>query len=216
MITRSLKYVLALAWGLSSMTASAQQLTPEEAAVIQQYRAQQQAGANHQAAYGGQQGAQVVINGITLTPQQVAQLGSVPPGRYWYDAQTGAWGMEGGATQGFIQPGLPSGALSPSASNGRTGVFVNGRQLPQSDLMALQSAVGPIYPGRYWCNANADCGIEGNMQPLVNLRSNGSGDGVWSVGDGMVSSVEGNVGACFDNGTGETICWDEGLGSSSY
>ena len=141
-----------------------------------------------------QQGG-VVVNGAALTPQQEAQLGGQPgqiqPGQYWYDARTGAWGMQGAGVQGFVQPGLQLGTLQADASNGHTGVFINGRQLPQTDLMQLQQAVGsPVPPGRYWCEANGHCGQEGSPQPLVRIQLGGgsSGGGIpeWGSVEGVV------------------------------
>ena len=154
---------LALTWSvLSPITATAQ--TPP-------------AWGQPQPGFGQPMAQGIVVNGAAVSPQDLAQMGvqpgTLPAGRYWYDAQTGAWGQEGAGYQGFIQPGLRvGGPLQPNASNGRTGVFINGRQLPQGDLMSLQQAVGQQVPqGRYWCRANGDCGQEGNPQMLVNLHA---------------------------------------------
>jgi hypothetical protein len=51
----------------------------------------------------------VTINGIALSDEQRHTIEQqyrtrIPPGRYWYDAQCGAWGYEGGPTIGFIAP----------------------------------------------------------------------------------------------------------------
>lgn len=51
--------------------------------------------------------AQVVINGYLYQGQELAELeyylGSIPPGRYWLDVNTGYWGYEGDSTvQGNI------------------------------------------------------------------------------------------------------------------
>ena len=165
----------------------------------------------------------VVINGVVVTPHQLKQLGvqagQIQPGKYWYDAATGAWGLQGSGVQGFIQPGLQvGGALQANASNGRTGVYINGRQLPQSDLIQLQQAVGgQVPPGRYWCQANGNCGQEGNPQPLINLRNTG-GNRVNKngTGKGYNYSVDGEVGGCFEGAGGKMVCFDSGIGSSSY
>lgn len=57
--------------------------------------------------------AAVVINGEPLDPSGLGALGGhghgFAPGRYWYDAATGAWGHEGGPTAGFVTAGLSVG-----------------------------------------------------------------------------------------------------------
>lgn len=116
-----------------------------------------------QAASGGK----VVINGTRLSNEQVSSLEQaykvkIQDGAYWYDKACGAWGLQGGPTAGFILPNLDlGGPLSADASNGNTGVFVNGRQLHIYDVLALQQLLGPITPGWYWLDAQGNVGIEG-------------------------------------------------------
>lgn len=119
---------------------------------------------------------QVFINSVRMPENQIRALEMgyrvrIADGRYWYDARSGAWGVEGGPTAGLILPGLPvGGPLREDASAGRTGVLVNGRRLPTADLVALQQLTGPIQPGRYWVDANGDAGFEGGP-PIVNLHA---------------------------------------------
>lgn len=55
----------------------------------------------------------------------------------------GAWGKTGGPGLGLIAPGLPlPGTLRADASNGTTGVFINGRQLHLMDALGLQMYTG--------------------------------------------------------------------------
>ena len=90
-------------------------------------------------------------------------------GRYWYDRKCGAWGIEGGPALGILLPNLNlGGSLKANASNGNTGVYINGRQLHRVDLMALQSLTGPIARGRYWVDAMGNAGLEG-QRAIVNL-----------------------------------------------
>ena len=109
----------------------------------------------------------VVINRVELRPQQLARLNAIvgqgiPPGRYWYDRRCGAWGYEGHGAAGIMQAGLKfGGRLRANASRGRTGAFVNGRQLAKSDVKALQAMGIPVYPGRYWLDADGTGGVEG-------------------------------------------------------
>ncbi|MGH9901566.1 MAG: hypothetical protein ACRD68_07105, partial [Pyrinomonadaceae bacterium] len=92
----------------------------------------------------------------------------IPDGDYWYDRRCGAWGEEGGPTLGFILPGLNlGGRLKANASRGRTGVFVNGRELHRLDVLALQQIM-TVYRGRFWVDAHGNGGYEGGPA-LFNL-----------------------------------------------
>ncbi|MEO1485643.1 MAG: hypothetical protein AAFU57_07850 [Bacteroidota bacterium] len=82
-------------------------------------------------------------------------------GDYWYDARCGAWGLDKGPTLGFIPAGLRvGGRLKANASNGRSNVFVNGRELPSADVRALQRII-KVVPGRFWLDAKGNGGYEG-------------------------------------------------------
>ena len=136
----------------------------------------------------------VIINGQELAAAQIEELRQqygVDPvaGRYWYDPATGMFGLEGQAVAGFMMPGHQFGSLLQQASNGSTGVVVNGRQLPQQEVVYLMALFGtPVVPGRYWMDANGNIGLEGTSAPLVNLMQavqqqalNGAaGDNFWS------------------------------------
>jgi hypothetical protein len=128
--------------------------------------------------------AGVIVNGVPLDPssQQAIERAyrtTLVPGRYWYDPVSGVWGPEGGPSAGQIQAGLRlGGPLQSDASRGRTGVFVNGRELHALDVAALQRCVR-VMPGRYWVLANGVGGFE-NLPPSFNLAvlcggSNGGG-----------------------------------------
>ncbi len=118
----------------------------------------------------------VVINQARVPDDTLGMLEQqfqtkVPDGRYWYDAVSGAWGLESGPTLGFTLPGLPiGGRLRADASKGNTSIFINGRELPQSDVQGLQRLVGPILPGRYWVDGQGYAGYEGGPA-LFNLRA---------------------------------------------
>src|SRR3982751_944680 len=93
---------------------------------------------------------------------------------------SGAWGMHGGPTAGFTLAGLDlGGPLKADASAGNTGVFLNGRQLHQYDVLALMQLT-PVYQGRFWMDAMGNVGVEGqpaviNLWVLASQRSGGSG-----------------------------------------
>lgn len=148
---------------------------------------------------------EVVVNGVRLDTGTKDALETaygvrVPPARYWYDPVSGVWGLEGGPAQGQIHPGLRlGGPLRADASNGDTGVFVNGRQLHRLEVAALQRCT-PVYRGRYWIIANGIGGVEG-MPPSFNLAvlcGNAAGGG---------SSTQ-----CEDYGNGQFNCSNQRSG----
>jgi hypothetical protein len=111
------------------------------------------------------------VNGVPLSAAGAAilqRLGIRPlPGAYWYDSVSGAVGASGQGTSGFLPAGLPLGGPLPAdASNGTSGVFVNGRQLTAGEKAFLESVLGtPIAPGSYFLDANGDAGPQGG--PVV-------------------------------------------------
>ena len=144
----------------------------------------------------------VIINGVSLTDEQLRQLEQrfrlrIASGSYWYDQVSGAWGMQNGPTIGFTQPHLElGGPLQRDASNGNTGVFINGRELHQQDVMALRQLTPYVIPGRYWVDARGIGGYEGgppvfDLQALARAAGGGRG-GAWSYtsphGGGSVGS----------------------------
>ncbi len=120
---------------------------------------------------GGQ--AQITVNGRPLSPQDLQQLArsgvQIQPGAYWYDTKCGAWGVWGMPTAGFVAAGIPAAPLPPNASNGNTGIFINGRNLAMNEALYLQQlAQGPIMPGQYWLDAQGNAGQMGGP-PLINF-----------------------------------------------
>jgi len=123
----------------------------------------------------------VIVNGAPLEPQHAAALQQayrtrLVPGRYWYDAASGLWGLEGGPSVGLIAAGLPFGRVDARASVGRfagiTGVFVNGREIHPDELRYLQSLYGQVNRARYWLNARGIAGYQGGP-PQFNLVAAG-------------------------------------------
>ena len=91
----------------------------------------------------------IVINGKQCTEQEIQILRNAGspclPGRYWYDHRAGGFGYEGGPTLMWGTPGLKvGGPLRPNASNGTTGVFINGRQLHVQDVINWTTYIGPV------------------------------------------------------------------------
>jgi hypothetical protein len=142
--------------------------------------------------------AQVRVNGVEV------QLPGVPAGQYWYDAQSGLWGLQKGPAQGVIAPGMALGALAADASAGDTGVFINGRQLPQIELVWLSSRVGAVAPGRYFLDPWGNAGPEGGPA-VVNLYA--------AAGGGAGGGGGGGGGTFYNQGSTSTVSggsWDGG------
>jgi hypothetical protein len=164
----------------------------------------------------------VVVNKVRLSEQQIASFEQrygvkVQAGTYWYDKISGAWGMDGGPTVGWIMPSLDlGGPLRPDASNGNTGVFINGRELHQQDVMALMR-ITPVYQGRWWVDSRGTFGAEGgpalgNLWILAQQRGLRPGQ-AWSAytkdGNSMVAG-DGNGCTYFnshDYGTSSSTSW---------
>jgi hypothetical protein len=146
----------------------------------------------------------VIINGVRLSDQDIESFERtfrvrIRDGNYWYDRMNGSWGRRGGPTEGFILAGLNlGGPLRADASNGDTGVFINGRQLHRVDVARLQQ-IGPVYRSRCWMDAYGNIGLEG--QPaFVNVwvaaaQASGGGrkrEGILSTYDKTGVAVIGN------------------------
>jgi len=130
-------------------------------------------------AYHDVAGGPIIVNNQELSAQLgqgLMQLyGPIPAGSYWYDPVSGLWGPAGGPSTGQILPNLPiGGPLRADASNGRTGVVVNGREIHHQELAYLQQLYGVVNPGRYWLSAQLVGGYEGGP-PSFDLRAAGGG-----------------------------------------
>lgn len=154
----------------------------------------------------------VIVNDKPLSSETIQVLENyyrikVQPGRYWYDHQSGLWGIEGEPARVIFLAGMQlGGSLKASASGGSSGVFINGRELTHFEVNELAKMTqSQIQRGRYWLASNGLAGFEGGVA-LVNLfqvahqyysRSNGSTfyrnsyTGVGSGGDGNTFYVIG-------------------------
>jgi hypothetical protein len=120
----------------------------------------------------------IKINGVALgsvETQTLARLEAaggvvLPDGAYWYDAFSGAFGVWGQPAGAFIGAGHRLGPPVPArASNGTSGVFINGRQLQHGEVAFLSALIQyPWQPGRYFVDAQGNAGLEGGPV-LVNL-----------------------------------------------
>uniref|UniRef100_A0A0D3HWB6 Extra-large guanine nucleotide-binding protein 1 n=1 Tax=Oryza barthii TaxID=65489 RepID=A0A0D3HWB6_9ORYZ len=130
----------------------------------------------------------VYVNGTKLSPEELVMLqgcqcppSKLRPGFYWYDKVSGFWGKEGHKPHCIISPNLNvGGALDQKASNGNTGILINGREITKSELQMLKLA-GVQCAGKphFWVNADGTYQEEGQKtvkgkiwdKPIVKLLS---------------------------------------------
>lgn len=116
----------------------------------------------------------VTVNRQPLDPQRRAALGQayqmhIADGAYWYDARSGAWGVDGGPTAGFIAAGLDlPGPMPADASGGGTGIYINGREIHPMDRQGLQQLFGITYRGNFWLDSSGNLGPVGG-QAIANI-----------------------------------------------
>jgi hypothetical protein len=129
--------------------------------------ADQDAGVSDSAS-GGVADASIVVNGQVLPEETVQQLQqiypvAIAPGRYWYDAISGAYGREGEPIAGQMIAGLSlGGPLKANVSRGTSGVFINGRQITAGEKIYIEALCQtPVAPARYWIMSNGIGGYEG-------------------------------------------------------
>jgi hypothetical protein len=145
----------------------------------------------------------VVINRVTIPERDLQAYEQrwntrIPGGSYWYDRVSGAWGIEGRPTSGWIVPGLPlGGPLRADASSGNTGVFINGRELPWTDVQALMQII-QVQRGRWWLDAQGNFGPEGgpvwgNLVAIARQQNQGKN---WSSYSSDGHSFIGGDGKC--------------------
>lgn len=154
-------------------------------------------------ANGADRASPVIVNGVALSSETLMALQRIypvpiQPGRYWYDAVSGAYGVDGGPVGGQMSPGLRlGGPLRADASRGTSRVFINGRQLTDGEKVYIEQACRtPVVPGRYWVNAHGLGGFEGGpvtfnlalCGPPPGQRSGGSSTRTFCDPDGSCRS----------------------------
>lgn len=89
--------------------------------------------------------ANITVNGHlipdSLIKRAEKRAGPIQPGHYWYDFRAGFWGVIGSPCLGIIPPFIEefNYPMPDNCAGGRTGVFVNGRELNPKDLKLLAS-----------------------------------------------------------------------------
>ena len=153
-----------------------------------------------------QSGTGVFINQREIDMQQVAALRVVygmapPPGQYWYDSRSGLYGYWGYEAAGYIRPGHNFGPVSPRASRGNTGIYLNGREINITEALFFKRLFSVVYQGHFWLDGfTGNLGFEGSPVPIANVvaamqrsqRSGGGSEYHWRDGSGAVVSSEGN------------------------
>lgn len=177
------------------------ELAAENPAVAAALAAQEAArGADTPTPAGMPARGEVRFNGRALAPQQIQEIQStygVTPvaGSYWYDPASGLYGVVGQPTAGFMLPGHDYGPLAAGASGGRTGVFLNGRHLPQQEVMVFSAIWGTtIQPARYWMDGAGNVGYEGNPAPVGNLYAQAAQSRIGGIGGGGMGGGGGGGG----------------------
>ncbi|XP_074327745.1 uncharacterized protein LOC141665657 isoform X1 [Apium graveolens] len=90
-----------------------------------------------------QERCSVAVNGHPIPNRLIKKAekvaGPIQPGQYWYDSRAGFWGIMGGPCLGIIPPFIEefSYPIPEDCAGGNTGVYVNGRELHQKDLILL-------------------------------------------------------------------------------
>jgi hypothetical protein len=159
----------------------------------------------------------VFVNGVEVQADYLQLLEQyyqtkVQRGRYWYDPYCGLWGMEGGPALGVMLPNLQfGGPMKSDASNGKTGIFINGRQINATERVQWEQLVGRITPDRYLLDAYGNVMTESGVYQLNLLQVAAASQQAPAAGY--------NDQGAYHDGSGNTFYrnWytDTGSGSSS-
>lgn len=209
----SVSIVAALAIGVASTLWFTRQPAPAGAAGAKETATAAQpvspsASGSRPAAVAAPAASVVFINQVEATQAQLDELqqtyGAVPPpGRYWYDPRSGLYGVWGHEAAGYVKPGHNFGPLPANASNGNTGVFINGREINLTEAAFFQRIFGAVYQGRWWLDGtNGNVGQEGSNVPLANIvlalqqAQQAAGGGGYRWRDATTNSSGGAEGGC--------------------
>lgn len=167
----------------------------------------------------------VYVNRVQLDLDSLQELEAqndlpIADGRYWYDIDTGAWGVEGGPTAGLIYPDLPLPTPMPAdISGGGTGIFINGREIHPLDQQALYQLFGVTYQGDFWMDSQGNLGSVGgpaiaNILQASQAAQSAEGGGSVTHGYDSAYGARGTVADGMYSGrsaTGKSVFWYPGM-----
>jgi hypothetical protein len=168
---------------------------------------------------------EVFVNRIRVDTEVLQDLEArdrlpIADGRYWYDADTGAWGVEGGPTAGLVLPGLPlPGPMPDDISGGGTGSFINGREIHPLDQQALHQLFGVTYRGEFWMDDQGNIGYFGgpaiaNVLQASRAAQAAAAGGSVTQGYSSAGGARGTLGGGMYSGrsaTGKSVFWYPGM-----
>ncbi len=110
---------------------------------------------------------QVSINGVMLPPDVRIAL---VDGSYWYDEVTGLYGPIGSEAVGLMPLGFEAAPMMKNVSAGKTGVLLNGRDLPKDELEKYNASLdSAMTPGVYYADPTGTV-IDENGTELGTVR----------------------------------------------
>ena len=140
----------------------------------------------------------IIINSHELTEAELAQFtktyGTVYPGNFWYDPVSGLAGHVGMGTEYRLNPGLNFGELKKDASNGNTGLFLNGRELTEQEVQFLEKTLRvQRQPGEYSLDGQGNFAspVYGAIGNIYQSSSKSSGSNSWSTKTGFYGGSSG-------------------------
>ena len=171
---------------------------------------------------GGQQDTSqfshsITFNGRALNAMEQATLQQLemmlgfqlPSGAYWYDPTCGAIGLWGQPPTGYLPPGLQLGGAVPvNASEGGTGIYINGREIHPIERQQLLMLLGAAESGHYFFDSSGNWGLEnGPVQGNVfQMAEQSSGEfSVYTQHSGVTMTPNSGT-VC--NSSGECAFWN--------
>ncbi|KZV42406.1 extra-large guanine nucleotide-binding protein 1-like [Dorcoceras hygrometricum] len=112
----------------------------------------------------------IYVNEKTLSIEELVLLQNCPnppknlrPGKYWYDRVSGFWGKEGEQPCQIISAELEVGyQIKRTASNGKTNVVINNREVTKAEIWMLKAAgIRCDVNTHFWLAPDGLCQLEG-------------------------------------------------------
>ncbi|KAL8130807.1 hypothetical protein AgCh_006935 [Apium graveolens] len=123
----------------------------------------------------------IIVNGKPLCHEELVRLLGCPnpprklkPRKYWYDHQSGLWGIEREKPCQIITPELAVGdPIMRNASNGNTNILVNNREITKPELWMMQEEGQKNVKERIWFKPRIKllCSVLSLPIPLASANS---------------------------------------------